>query len=147
MLRQVQINEKIKKLAKVQMECRWYHCEWKRRCLLKFGALIPFALYGESGNSRGESLMESFILVECFGKKGNTPAFRSITFFSVLTWKTEIFCTICLYYQWKASFLEKAKNYRYFVNGHHTMPFLISVWKKYQFYLTEDFLSKFPHQR
>ena len=44
------------------------------------------------------------------GKKGNTPAFRGVTFFSLLTETTEIFCTIYLDCQGKASFLEKSEN-------------------------------------
>ena len=45
-----------------------------------------------------------------FREKGTTPAFRGITFFSLLTETTEIFCTIYLDCQGKASFLEKSEN-------------------------------------
>ena len=115
MLKQVQI----KQLTKVQMEYRYYHCE----CLLKFGALT---ICTENPIIAGRIQMERFILVECWEKK-------------VILWLSEVLPFSRFENRNDRNFLRKPKIYRYFVNGHNTIPFLISVRKKYQYHLTEDF--------
>ena len=57
----------------------------------------------------GRIQMERFIPLEIFRTKSNT--FRGIPFFPVVTETTEIFCTICLDYQYQASSREKAKKF------------------------------------
>ena len=78
----------------------------------------------------GKIRMEWFTRVEIFRKKSNT--FRGITE------TTEIFCSICLDYQYQASSREKAKNLAVSCKWYNTI-FLFSVPKKYQYHLTEFF--------
>ena len=60
-----------------------------------------------------------FIPVEIFRKKRNI--IRVITFFSVFTETTEIFCTICWITSARLHVQRKRKFYQYFVNG-TTLP-------------------------
>ena len=74
---------------------------------MKFGALTICA---ENPVIPGENSNGTIHTGGMFREKGTTPAFRGITFFSLLTETTEIFCTIYLDCQGKASFLEKSEN-------------------------------------
>ena len=84
-----------------------------------------YHLHGESDNC-GENSNGTVHPGGMLGKKGNTLAFEVLPFSRFENRNDR-------------NFLRKPKIYRYFVNGHNTIPFLISVRKKYQYHLTEDF--------
>ena len=75
------------------------------------------------------------------GKNSNT--FRRYYLFPIFTEATEIFYTTCLDYQCQASSREKAKNYRYFINGTTQSRSCFLCQKKYQYHLTEIFHRNF----
>ena len=65
--------------------------------------------------------------------------------FSGFTETTEIFCTICLDYQWKALSREREKNLPVFCKWY--IPFLFSVAKKKPVPFDGNFSTKFPYKR
>ena len=74
--------------------------------------------------------------------------FAVFPFFSVVTQTTEIFCTICLYYQYQASSREKGKKLFVFCEWYNSIPFLIfgNQKKKIPVPFDGSFSPKFPHK-
>ena len=67
--------------------------------------------------------------------------------FPVFTETTEIFCTICLDYQWKALSREREKNLPVFCKWYNSIPFLFSAPKKKPVPFDGNFSTKFPYKR
>ena len=102
-----------------------------------------YHLYGKPGNSEENSNGTVH-----FG--GSFPEKKVIPFellpFPVLTETIEIFYTICLDYQCKASCREKKKKLPVFCKWYYSAPFLFSVPKKILVPFDGNFSLKFPYK-
>ena len=98
---------------------------------------LPFVW--KSRKFRGEFKWNGSFLWKFSGQK--VIPFAVFPFFPVVTQTTEIFCTICLDYQYQASSREKGKKLFVFCEWYNSIPFLIfenqkkkntsTIWRKF----------------
>ena len=129
-----------------------YEKKAKKRKKVVFGQLEKkcanlecFPFVWKSRKFREEFKWNGSFLWKFSGQK--VIPFVVFPFFPVVTETTEIFCTICLDYQYQASSREKAKKLFVFCEWQKSIPFLFSVpEKKIPVPFDGSFSPKFPHK-